>query len=329
MTDLVALVQLDSAKSSRPVASELFMPTASWPLLVFSGGTVLSAVLQRHLLEETQTAQHLVEFNVGEAFALAAILFLVIGDRRKDMTLAGSDITVLLLSALAWFVPQHLGVYLATTLAGAWILLKRRSDRRLAGIGQIWLALSAYELWGKLLFKVAYQAIAVVEVGLIYRVRHFFYSDLGTTGASLSMRDDWSIVILEGCSSFDNLSLALLIWISILMIAEQRVSLAAVRALVLSASLVDVINVARILAMLLSREAYTFWHDEGGSTLVALGSIVVAIAPTLIYIEGRVCRSAVKFLRTGPAWAWPCWDLCYSSQPQVGSTSTGICPSQA
>ncbi|MGU3326099.1 hypothetical protein ACLBXB_04100 [Methylobacterium mesophilicum] len=294
MTDLVAQARLNSAKSLRPLATGLFIPPASWPLLVFSGGSVLSAVLQRHLLEETQTAQHLVEFNVGEAFALAAILFLVTADRRKDLTLAGSDITVLLLSALAWFVPEQHGVYLATTLAGGWVLLKRRSDQRLAGIGQIWLALSVYELWGKLLFKVAYQAIEVIEVGLIYRVGRLFYGGLGVDGASLSVRSDWSIVILEGCSSFHNLSLTVLIWLSILKIAEQATGPTAFRALGVSACLVVAINITRILLMLPSREAFIFWHDGAGSSLVALASVVAAIAPILTCVEGRSCQPSPR-----------------------------------
>ncbi|MCJ2123137.1 hypothetical protein [Methylobacterium sp. J-077] len=274
---------------ARALTSFLPVHTASWSLLVFSAGTVLSAVLQRHLLEETQTTQHLVEFNVGEAFGLAAILSLMLSGPHKIPTLAGSDIAVLLLSALAWFVPEQHGVYLAMTLAGSWFLLKSRSHPRLAGIGQIWLALSVYELWGKLLFKIAYQAIEVIEVGMIYRVGRLFYTDLGVEGASLSVRPDWSIVILEGCSSFHNLSLTVLIWLSILKIAEQPASQTAFRALGMSACLVVAINLTRILLMVPSRETFIFWHDGAGSSVVALASVLAAIAPILLGAERRTC----------------------------------------
>jgi hypothetical protein len=279
---------------TRALTSFLPAHSASWALLVFSAGTVLSAVLQRHLLEETQTAQHLVEFNVGEAFGLAAILSMVFSGARKLPTLAGSDVAVLLLSALAWFVPEQHGVYLAMTLAGAWFLLKRRSDLRMVGIGQIWLALSVYELWGKLLFKVAYQVIEVAEVGVIYRVGRLFYGGLGVEGASLSVRTDWSIVILEGCSSFHNLSLTVLIWLSILKIAEHAADGVAFRALGVSACLVIAINVTRILLMLPSREAFIFWHDGAGSSLVALASVLTAIAPILLCVEGRTCQPSLQ-----------------------------------
>lgn len=269
-----------------------YMPVhaVSWILLAFSAGTILSAVLQRHLLEDTQTAQHLVEFNVGEAFALAAILSLVLTAPHKRPSLAGFDVAVLLLSALAWFVPEQHGVYLATTLAGAWVLMRGHSNRQMIGIGQVWLALSVYELWGKLLFKLAYHMIEVVEVSLIYRVGRLFYGSLGVNGANLSIRDDWTIVVLEGCSSFHNLSLTVLIWLSILKLAEQRVGLATLRALGVSAYLVIVINVTRILLMLPSHEAYVFWHDGVGSSLVALISVLAAIIPVLLHAGGRTCQ---------------------------------------
>ena len=266
------------------------MPAASWMLLAFLCGTVLSALLQRHLLEAPQSAQHLVEFNVGEAFGLAASLSLILAGPSRSGWMTRSDIAVLLLSALAWFVPEQHAVFLATTLAGTWFLLGGRSDRQRADLGQIWLALSIYELWAKLLFKIAYQMIEVIEIGLIYRVGRLFYGDIGMAGATLAVRADWSIVILEGCSSFHNLSLTVLIWLSILKIAERPASPAAFRALSLSACCVVAINIARILAMLPSREAYVFWHDGAGSSLVALASVAAAILPILLCVERSACR---------------------------------------
>ncbi|MGH1587922.1 hypothetical protein ACRBEV_05650 [Methylobacterium phyllosphaerae] len=276
------------------VAPRLPNDAANWFLLLFSGGTVLSAVMQRHFLEEAQTAQHLIEFNVGEAFGLAAIISAVLARSHRCVTLARTDITVLLLSALAWFVPEQHCVYLATTFAGGWVLLRRKCAWRLADVGQVWIVLSIHELWGKLLFKLTYQLIEVIEVGLIYKIGLLIYSHIEIDGTSLSIRDDWSIVVVEGCSSFHNLSLAVLIWLSILKIAEQSAGRAAFRALAVSACLVIAINVARILAMLPSREAYSFWHDGNGSSLVALGSVLAAVIPVLICVEDRACRPSTQ-----------------------------------
>ncbi|MCJ2023830.1 hypothetical protein [Methylobacterium sp. J-067] len=257
-------------------------------LLVFACGTVLSAVAQRHLLEAAQTAQRLVEFNIGEAFGLAACVSLVLAGPRA--VLGRGDLVVLLVAALAWFVPEHHGVYLATTLAGMWFLLARRSDRLLRDLSHMWLALSVYELWGKLLFKLAYQLIEVFEVAVIQRFGRLLFDGIAVDGARISVRGDWSVVLLEGCSSFHNLSLTVLIWLSILKIARHPADAAAARALGVSACLVVAVNVTRILAMLPSREAYLFWHDGSGATVVALGSVAAAIVPILLCVERGACR---------------------------------------
>lgn len=262
---------------------------AAWVVLMFSAGTILSATVQRHLFEQTQTAQHLVEFNTGEAFALAALLSQLLAVPNARTALARSDHAVLVLSALAWFIPEQHGVYLATTLAGSWLLFSRRGERHWVGIGQIWLALSIYELWGKLVFKIVYQSIEGAEIGLISQIGRLVYDGIGTDGASLSVRGDWAVIVLEGCSSFHNLSLAVLVWLSIVKIADQPVGRATLAALATSFGLVVAINVARILAMLPSREAYHFWHDDSGSSLVALVSILAMIAPALLWTKERGC----------------------------------------
>ncbi|MCJ2052889.1 hypothetical protein [Methylobacterium sp. J-070] len=260
---------------------------ALYIVLLFSCGTCLSAVLQRRLLENLPSAHNAVELSVGEAFGLAAILSLAFAGSRGRLVLSGLDIAILIVAALAWFVPEQHGIYLAMTLAGGWFVSRRRADRTSVDIGQIWLALSVYELWGKLLFKLCYQVIEVAEVGMISLVGRGFYGRLHVDGASLSVRDDWSIVILEGCSSFHNLSLTVVIWLSILKIAAHGADRAAFRALGLSACLVVAINVARILAMLPSPASYAFWHDGLGSTLVALGSVLAAIVPIARSVQGR------------------------------------------
>lgn len=290
MFDRVTPSRIGIVKGTSVWASWPFVPSAAWLVSIFSCGTVLSVILQRYLLEPTQTAQHIVEFHVGETFGVAASLSLVLANPRRSVSLTRADVAILMLSALMWFVPEQHGIYLATTLAGIWFCLARRSDRQLVSLGQIWLALSIYELWGKLLFKLCYQMIEIVELSLIYRIGRFFYDGLRVDGPSLHVRGDWSVVLLEGCSSFHNLSLTVLVWLSILKIANRLCDVAAFRALGVSAGLVIAINIARILAMLPSREAFLFWHDGAGSSLVALASVAAAIVPILLHVERRACE---------------------------------------
>ena len=266
-------------------ASRRFLDADDFLILLFSGGTLLCAFLQRLFLEELQSGQHLVEFNVGEMFAAAAIVAMVFDARGRMASLSRGDFTALILSSLSWFIPEQHAIYLAMTGAGGWMLLKRPHDRLLVGVGQMWLALSIYELWGKLIFKCVYQLVEVFEVSLIFHMGRIFFKGLEVQGANLAVRPDWSIVILDGCSSFHNLSLAALIWLSILKLANRSVNAGALYALLMSAGMVVVINIGRILAMLPSSEAYAFWHDGSGSSYSALASVLASVLPILLYVE--------------------------------------------
>ena len=277
--------------------SHAWISLARWALLAFTGGTVLSAVLQRHVLESEQggRVQRFVDLNLGELFGMAAVVSLVFA-RRRARPLARADLAVLVACAMTWLLPETRllpeprAVYVGMTLAGAWLLARRSADRQLRDVAQVWLALSLCELWSKLAFKLAYGVVGPVEVELMQGVGQLFFPDLRSDGLSLSARPDWSIVIMEGCSAFHNLSLAALIWLCVLKIAGQRANLGALGALVISGALVVAFNVARILFMLPSYDAYHLWHDKQGSHAVSLASALAAVAPIVVHVGRRQPR---------------------------------------
>ena len=134
-----------------------------------------------------------------------------------------------------------------------------------------------------------YQAIEPFEVALMASVGRLAFPELRADGGNLSARPGWSVTMLEGCSAFHNLSLAALLWLCVLKIAGRRADRGALMALAASASLVVAINVARILAMLPSPDAYHFWHDDAGSVAVALASVAAAVVPVVVQVERSLC----------------------------------------
>lgn len=276
------------------LATSLTLPVANWALLVFSCGTVISAALQRLLLEPDPGTQRLIELDLGEMFAAAAVASLVFSAPRSRPALRRFDLAILTACALSWFLPEAHAVYAGMTLAGGWLVIRRAHDRLLAEVGQIWLAVSVCELWSKLAFKLFYHIIEPAEVAVMAWFGRFAFPGLQASGVYLSTRPDWSIVMLEGCSAFHNLSLAVLIWLCVLKIAGQRLSRGAIGALAVSATLVVAINVARILAMLPSSAAYHYWHDGTGSIIVALTSAMASVLPIIIYVERGACPDSLR-----------------------------------
>lgn len=263
-----------------------YLPTyaATWAVLVFTIGTVVVAGLQRHL-DPYQGTQRLVELDLGEAFASAAALSLLFAEPRAPSGLSRLDLGVLVLCSLSWILPESHAVYLGMTLAGLWLLVRRSRASVLRDIAQVWLALSLCQLWGKLAFKMFYLVIEPYEVSLMARVGRWIFPNLQSTGSVLSTQAEWSVIMLEGCSAFHNLSLAALLWLCVLKISSYRADRGAIIALLVSAVFVVAINVARVLAMVPSRDAYLYWHDGTGSVIVALASAAASILPIMIRIE--------------------------------------------
>ncbi|QGY05062.1 hypothetical protein MMSR116_26555 [Methylobacterium mesophilicum SR1.6/6] len=267
---------------------------ASWILLVFSCGTAISAALQRMLLEPDPGAQRLIELDLGELFATAAVIALILTAPRSRPALTPVDLAILAVSALAWTLPEAHAVYAGMTLAAAWLITQRSRDRLMTDVAQIWLALSLCELWSKLAFKLFYHAIEPFEVAVMAWIGRLAFPNLHATGVYLSTRPDWTIVMLEGCSAFHNLSLAALIWLCVLKIAGRRADPGAFGALAVSAVLVVAINIARILAMLPSPVAYHYWHDGTGSVLVALASAAASVLPIVLQLERTPCPATPR-----------------------------------
>lgn len=282
-----------------PMAAEAFAShalshAASWALLVFSCGTAISAALQRLLLESALGPQRLIELDLGEVFATVAVAALILTKRLQRPALTRTDLAVLTAGALTWFLPEAHTVYAGMTLVAVWLVAKRSRDRLLADVGQIWIALSFCELWSKLAFKLFYHVIEPFEVVLMASVGRLFYPSLHATGVYLSSQPDWSIVMLEGCSAFHNLSLAALIWLCVLKIAGRQADLGTFGALAVSAVAVVAINFARILAMLPSPAAYQYWHNETGSVLVVLASAAASVLPIIIQVERTSCPTSLR-----------------------------------
>ncbi|MBP2492740.1 hypothetical protein ABID82_003225 [Methylobacterium sp. PvP062] len=276
------------AVTGRELASLFAMPAASWAMLVFACGTALSAALQRLLLEHDPGTQRLIELDLGEMFATVAVVALVLFSRKTRSALQPIDLAFLCVCALPWLLPEAHAVYAGMTIVALWLIARRAHDRLLVEVGQVWLALSLCELWSKLAFKLFYPLIAPAEVAFMAWVGRSAIPGLYASGLYLSGRPGWSIVMLEGCSAFHNLSLAALIWLCVLRIAGRRATRGAAAALAASAALVVAINVARILAMLPSQEAYSFWHDGIGSVIVALAAATASVLPIVVVVERAV-----------------------------------------
>jgi exosortase/archaeosortase family protein len=256
-------------------------------VLAYALALLLAAVCGRLLSDgqsrafDASAIAQLLAFNAGDALALAAMASLALSG-RATLRLRGLDYAVLGVASLFFLpaAPQNLP-FLGATLAGLYFWLFRSDCRELVSLGQLWLAVSGYETWGRVFFRLVSVPVLRFETAMITKAGQALGLGLSAEGELLRSPNGWSVYILEACSSFHNVSLAVLVWLSLLKLAGESVGRAKLAALAVGVGLIVALNVSRILLMTLSETQYEFWHHGDGASVFSCLTLAAIALPTL------------------------------------------------
>ncbi len=187
---------------------------------------------------------------------------------------------ILALCAVTWLAPDGRLSLLGLALA-ALTMLSRQRRAAWGPLAWLWLAVAWHGLLAPVLFRFVGGVLVGVELPVVAWVGKVVYPTLQVSGARLDA-GGWYVYVLDGCSSFHGLSLALLVWVSASRIAGQAIDVRAITGLAVACAAVVAINDARILAMLPSRTDYEFWHVGSGSSAVIAATVLAGAAPALL-----------------------------------------------
>jgi hypothetical protein len=197
------------------------------------------------------------------AIAVLATLAFRFGDNRL---LTASDLSAIAVTSLAFAFPLRLAASVPLAVVGAKLLFRR--DPLASSFGQILLALAFYEWLGPAIFHLLspwvlkFESIAVQAV--LTPMGGFARDDL-----VISTGGDHAIMIEEGCSAFQNVSLASLIWISLVKLDTLTMSAAHFWICATMAAATVALNTVRLALMAQSDTMYEFWHNGGGVPIVS------------------------------------------------------------
>jgi hypothetical protein len=111
----------------------------------------------------------LFEINAGELLALLAVFSIVKPDKGA-IVLSKVDLALLSACALLFVppAPQRLP-FVGAAIIGLYFWLRRPRNISLASVGQVWLALSIFEVWGPVIFRIVSGPIIQLESALVAR----------------------------------------------------------------------------------------------------------------------------------------------------------------
>ncbi len=269
-------------------AKAWFRPTDADVLLVYVLALFAAGGIQHFLWTYSDSAlqafrsRSLFEVNVGEFFAFVAIYSLIKG-KSGDIALTKIDFFTLSAGAMFFLPPEPLHLpFIGATIVGIYLWRRRPYSPQLASVGQLLLAVSAYEIWGPLFFRLVSAPIIQLEVALIAKAGQLLGFGLETDGILLRSPSGWSVFIMDACSSFHNVSLAVLVWLSLLKLARVEPKRWQLAALALGVIAIIGLNALRILLMTPSEEGYVFWHEGAGAILFSCLTLAAVAVPTTV-----------------------------------------------
>ena len=177
--------------------------------------------------------------------------------RSADLGIAAVFLVFVILPifALSWVAVTGLSLYILLFANGG-------SERRRGAL--VLLALAVPMLWSRLFFQLFAKPILDIDATLVASI-------LGTDqiGNMVGMADGSGyMIVLPGCSSFTNMSLAFLCWISITQWAKHQWSPIDIFWSLLVCASVLAVNVTRISLMGLNHGYYAAIHSESGDLVV-------------------------------------------------------------
>jgi hypothetical protein len=215
--------------------------------------------------------------GAAELLVIFVLLLLVIRCRNEDL-LSPSDIVVIAVTSLAFAIPFRLAASAPLTIVGFKLVF--RPDPRLNSIGQLLLALVFYEWLGPVCFHVLSPFVLKLEAfavqTLLAPLGGFTRDDLVISASS-----GYGISIEEGCSAFHNISLATLVWISMIKLQTLTMKTFYWWILATLAGVTVALNTARIALMAQSLPMYEYWHNGLGATIVSFTMLASVLAISL------------------------------------------------
>ena len=207
-------------------------------------------------------------------------VFRLLGSSARAPTARIRDFMVTLAFLLPLFSPTNSMVWVAATGIAIYLWLFNAGDIKLSAAGIVLVALSVQALWGPMLFGLVALPLLRAEAAVVgtlleaARPGTMWYDNV-IIGPS------FSVVIAAPCSSFHNLSLAMLVWLTVSRLRHQDWR---ARDFAIGAAIgltMILFNVIRICLMAWNIDLYHYWHDGIGAEIFVVGASLTVLLMSL------------------------------------------------
>jgi hypothetical protein len=257
-----------------------------WAVVILLANQLLRIIKASAPTTLLDTITSLISVSVFQCLAWY-VVFRLLGASERTRIAPNRDWVVGLASCMMVFIPMHGSVWIAATVIGVYLILTPDGDPKLRSAGIVLLTLSVQGSWGSLLFEVIASPLLRAETAVVGSILQTMQSGTSWQDNMITANSGWGIVIYPYCSSFHNVSLALLCWVTISRLASDtwRVRDYAVAGLIAAAMIS--MNMTRLALMSVNEGFYNYWHDGTGNPIFAISASLFVLLASLFAVWRR------------------------------------------
>src|SRR6202171_4937206 len=178
---------------------------------------------------------------------------------------------------LTSFLPYRFGVGLLTTITAGYLLLANRGDRNLSAAGSVLLAISAHQVWGPVLFQLLTPELLRADAALVGETLAWLRPDIIWSENSFHAPDGHSISLIGGCSSFNNVSTAVLACATVAMLTRTDWHRRDITTLAVGCVVMILVNAPRLCLLAWSGPLHLFCHDGAGAQILGMPRTILVL----------------------------------------------------
>jgi exosortase/archaeosortase family protein len=225
---------------------------------------------------------HLVSIGAFQLMAWCVVFSLI---RRSDVaTVARSrDVVVILVFSLLLLLPMYRAIWVAATGIAIYLIVFSGDDTRLRAAATVLAGLSMQQYWGHIFFYLVAIPLLDAETAAVGTILSAIRPGTVWQGNMIGGPNGFGIIIYNTCSSFHNVSLAILCWLTVSRWRDQYQWRQDLAMLGVVAATMILLNLLRLCLMARNVDFYNYWHTGAGADLFA---IVASVTILIISLYG-------------------------------------------
>jgi exosortase/archaeosortase family protein len=247
-----------------------------WSILIIFCNYLLSkvALLQLGFTGDLST------ISIFQGLAWYAIFYLI---STSDSARVPRLRDFLFISALCLLVllPTNRMIWIAATGIAIYLLSVDGRDFKLRAAGAVLGALTIQELWGHVLFDLIAFPLLRAETAVVGTMLEATRPGTVWVDNIITGPSGFGLVIYTACSSYHNLSLAMLCWVTMSKLHDQKWTKRDIMIGLLVSATMIVSNLVRLYLMAIDIDSYHYWHEGAGADIFAVGASVTIFSISL------------------------------------------------